>query len=128
MKKHVFLAVCLMAFGCKTATSDDPVKTYSVKYEVITGDQGKWFGEYINEVNTKVCLCTADQLKSNGWVYQFSITKKPFVLHIDATTEKNFGNPGAADVTSNIYVDGKLVASNTNKWAPGVTSADYTIQ
>lgn len=125
--KKIWIVLCAFAlFACEEETT---LKTYSVRYEVIT-TSGKWFGEYVVETGEKLCTCNDTEiLKPSGWTHQFEVkTSKPFELHIDGTTETNFGNPGAPDVTTNIYVNNKLVASNTSNWAPGVASVDYTIQ
>lgn len=126
MKKIALFICSLTILACQNDV--EPAKTYQVKYEVITSS-GKWHGEYVTETGIKVCLCTAEQLGSTGWTYQFNVTKKPFTLHIDATTsESSFGTPSAPDVTTNIYVNNELVNTNTNNWAKGVTSVDYIIQ
>jgi hypothetical protein len=126
MKKIAIFICSLAILACQNES--EPTKTYQVKYEVLTSS-GKWHGEYITETEEKVCICTAEQLASSGWTYQFNVTKKPFVLHIDATTsEASFGTPDAPDVITNIFVDNQLVSTNTNNWAKGVTSADYTIE
>lgn len=126
MKKIALFIYALAIWACQN--DGENVITYQVKYEVVTSS-GKWHGEYITEAGEKVCICTASQLEASGWTYQFSVTKLPFILHIDATTsEASFGTPDAPDVTTNIYVDNKLVSANTNNWAKGVASSDYTIQ
>jgi hypothetical protein len=126
MKKIALFIYALAIGACQN--DGEPVKTYQIKYEVLTS-RGKWRGEYITEAGEKVCICTASQLESTGWTYRFNVTKRPFILHIDATTsEASFGTPEAPDVSTHIYVDNKLVSANTNNWAKGVTSSDYTIQ
>ena len=125
--KKVLLCILLTAviISCdEDANEEKP--SVQVKYEVITTSDG-WFGEYIIETGEKLCTCPYTILPS-GWTYSFKATDIPFILHIDATTEKNFGEVGAPDVTTNIYVNNKLVATNTSNWAPGVTSADYVIE
>lgn len=119
----LFLLVSLSAFACKE-DEPDPVE---VKYEVLT-ESGDWFGEYINENGEKICFCE-QPLPTHGWTYSFMVKKRPFTLHIDATTDNSqFGQPGAPDVTANIYVNNELVVSNTSNWAPGVASADYEVK
>lgn len=126
MKKLILLSLICILFGC-SEESNKPNPVNHVKYEVITST-GKWFGEYIVKSGQKICTCDeTEQLKPTGWTYLFDVTTTPFTLHIDATTETNFGNPGTPDVTVNIYVNEILVETNTNNWAPGVTSADFVI-
>ena len=69
-----------------------------------------------------------EPLPASGWTYSFEVTDKPFTLHIDATCDSGSGIPGSPDVTTNIYVDNELVASNTSNWAPGVASADFVVK
>jgi hypothetical protein len=98
-----------------------------VKYEVLSASD-KWYGEYINESGVKICNCS-QPLESSGWTYSFTVPEKPFTLHLDATIECSCaGLAGAPDITTNIYVDGNLVASNTSNWAPGVASADFEVE
>jgi len=125
MKKIFLFLLTTVLFACE----DEPVaRTYQVKYEVIT-TSGKWFGEYIIETGEKLCTCNdTELLKPSGWTLSFEVrTAKPFELHIDGTTENDFGNPGAPDVTTNIYVNDELVATNTSNWSPGVASSDFVI-
>jgi hypothetical protein len=126
--KKIVLFICSLAV-CACQDDVDTIKTYQVKYEVIT-TSGKWFGEYIVETGEKLCTCNdTELLKPSGWKLEFQVkTNRPFDLHIDGTTDGDFGNPGAPDVTTNIYVNNKLVATNTSNWAPGVASADYVIK
>ena len=126
MKNGIFLfGVLLFLFACDDDTGE--IALTQVKYEVLTSS-GNWYGEYIIETGEKVCIC-GPPLKSNGWTYSFRVKDKPFTLHIDATSECICtGDPGAPDVTTNIYVDNKLVATNTSNWAPGVASADFVIK
>ncbi len=121
----ILLALFALMFACTKESSE--VHTISlVKYEVLT-TEGNWYGEYISETGEKICFCTPP-LPTSGWTYSFEVTDKPFTLHIDATAEKDSALPDAPDVTTNIYVDNELVASNTSNWAPGVASADFVVR
>jgi hypothetical protein len=117
--------LALLAFACACGSNEvsDPVQ---IKYEVLT-TSGNWYGEYIAENGERVCFCYPPWPDS-GWTYSFNVTSKPFTLHIDASSEIGPGVVGAPDVTTNIYVDNKLVAGNTSNWAPGVASADYEVK
>jgi hypothetical protein len=121
----VLLPLFILLFSC--GEKDEPAGT-EVKYEVITSS-GKWFGEYIDKTGVKICTCNQAQLlEASGWTLVFRVTEKPFTLHVDATTDSPlFGEAGAPDVTTNIYVNNELVATNTSNWAPGVASADVVI-
>ena len=123
--KYAILFLLLVTISCNDE-SPDAQPPVTVKYEVITSE-GLWFGEYIVQSGEKDCICSPP-LGENGWTYSFEVNEIPFTLHIDATTEINFGSPGAPDVTTNIYVNDILVATNTSNWAPGVASADYVIE
>ncbi|MBL7872877.1 MAG: hypothetical protein JNM78_14770 [Cyclobacteriaceae bacterium] len=115
----------LMLAACK----DDAVEITSagVTYEVLT-TSGNWYGEYIDETGKKICFCS-QPLPVGGWTHSFAVSTKPFTLHIDGTTEcVCMGQMGAPDVTTNIYVNKKLVATNTSNWAPGNASADFVIE
>ena len=126
MKKLILcLPLFLSLFACDE--KDEPTGT-EVKYEVVVATSGNWFGEYIDEHGVKVCNCSQPLLPS-GWTYSFRVNKKPFTLHLDASTDDPlFGQPGAPDVTTNIYINNQLVATNTSNWAPGVASADYVLE
>ncbi len=130
MKKLIYLTIFIIGFavfGCG-GEEDDPAPEVTVKYEVTTASGDKWYGEYIDETGKKVCLCDPKQFGESGWTYTFNITA-PFVLHIDATTESPFfGTEKAPDVTTKIFVNGQEVASNTSRWAKGVTSSDYELK
>jgi hypothetical protein len=122
------IIVCLALLSIWSCQEDvRPTKT-KVKYEVLV-TSGNWVGEYLVETGAKVCTCDEPQaLKPSGWILEFDVTTKPFVLHLDASTDCICrGDAGAPDVTTNIYVDNKLVATNKSNWAPGVASADFTI-
>lgn len=123
MKKSMLIFFLLSyAFAC----SEEEREFTEVTYEVIT-TSGNWFGEYINEEGDKVCFCTPP-FPSTAWKYTFGVYDKPFTLHIDASSECCVGEVGSPDVTTNIYVNKKLVATNTSNWAPGLASADFIIE
>ncbi len=104
------------------SAASEPVKT--VIYEVIT-TSGQWYGGYVTETGEKQCVCTLP-LDPSGWRHSFEISSAPFDLHLDATSACCSDTPDAPDVTTNIYLDGELVATNTSNWAPGVASVDFT--
>ena len=125
MKNGIALSALLLfaVFACE---KDEPAPV-DVKYEVLT-ESGDWHGEYINEKGEKTCFCEIP-LPSNGWTYTFTVKERPFTLDIDATTDSSIsGQAGAPDVTTNIYVNDKLVATNTSNWAPGVASSDFVVK
>jgi hypothetical protein len=125
MKKGILLSVFLFFSILSCNEKDEPA--VDVKYEVLT-ETGDWFGEFIDESGEKVCFCEIP-LPANGWIYTFQVKDRPFTLHLDATTDSSLsGQAGAPDVTANIYVNDKLVVTNTSNWAPGVASADYVIK
>ena len=113
-----------MATACQDDAPTD-VSTKMVVYEVITSS-GNWFGSYHTETGENRCVCKPP-LAPSGWQYTFEASA-PFELHLDATAERYAGTADAPQVTTNIYVAGELVATNTSNWASGVASADYTIR
>ena len=117
-----------MLLAIVTACQDDaPANaTKTVVYEVITSS-GNWFGSYTTETGENYCICKPP-LAPSGWRYSFEVFTVPFELHVDATAECCADRPDAPDVTTNIYVDGELAATNTSNWAPGVAAADYTLR
>lgn len=119
MKRIAIIFIPLIIFTQLSCTEDEKV-TYDIKYEVLTAS-GEWFGEYIIETGEKLCNCDHPLLPS-GWTYSFQVTKTPFVAHIDATS-----TCWCHDVTTNIYVNNKLVVTNTSNWGLGLSSADYNI-
>ncbi|MGB3850910.1 MAG: hypothetical protein WA958_13145 [Tunicatimonas sp.] len=123
--KWIFLALLIGTAACQDDAPTD-TSTKTVVYEVIT-DSGNWFGSYTTETGENYCIC-GPPLAPSGWRYSFEVSTVPFELHVDATVECCADRPDAPDVTTNIYVDGKLVVSNTSNWAPGVASADYTVR
>ncbi len=124
-----FTAFLLVLLLTATACQEEEVANRpitKVVYEVLT-TSGDWFGEYTIETGEKVCICESP-LAPSGWRYAFEVTSQPIELHIDASSECCHGQTNAPDVTTNIYVNDTLVASNTSNWAPGVASADYRIE
>lgn len=129
MKTFISFSLGLLILCTVTACQEDQEASLSsdkVTYEVIT-TSGNWYGEYITESGEKDCICS-QPLASSGWTYTFQTTSKPFELHIDATTECCADQADAPDVTTNIYVNDVLVASNTSNWAKGVASADFILE
>ena len=122
--KRIFLPffVLLTMLAC----GDDEDAGHQITYEVLSASP-LWYGEYIDETNTKVCNCTPPLLETD-WTYSFRVSA-PFEAHIDATVgEGETDTPDTPSITTNIYVDGKLVASNTDNWVKGVASADYLVE
>jgi hypothetical protein len=126
----IALLTLLVVTSCTDDNTDDSTvrksENIEVRYEVVTASTG-WFGEYVVESGEKVCHCSAPLLHS-GWTYSFKVQEKPFNLHIDATVDGLTGEPGTPDITTNIYVNDQLVASNTSNWTKGVASADYEVK
>jgi len=124
--KKLLAILLLISFSFHSCDERDEPETFEVTYEVLTS-AGNWHGEYIDEKQEKICLCGLP-LPSSGWTYSFSVKHTPYTLHLDATTASSeAGEAGAPDVTTNIFVNGDLVATATSNWAPGVASADYVI-
>lgn len=135
MKKVYFKLLLSSLFLLSCNNDDDSPKVVAkVMYEVITSNNENWHGEYINENNEKLCLCNSEVFspgdllfQASGWTYEFDVSSdSPFVLHIDAASISN--DLVDVDVTTNIYVNGELVATDTNRWADGATSSDFTIE
>jgi hypothetical protein len=123
MRRNAIIFLLLtLTFAC----SNEDNEMIEVKYEVTT-TSGKWFGEYIDETGEKICFCS-QPLPASGWTYTFKVANTPFTLHIDASSECCVGQVGSPDVTTNIYVNKKLVSTNTSNWAPGLASADFEIE
>lgn len=123
MKKLTPLLLMSLVLACK----EEEPRSFEITYEVVT-TSGTWMGEYISESGEKLCFCNPP-LPASGWKHTFVITKVPFTLHIDGSTDCICrGQAGSPDVTTNIYVNEELVATNTSNWAPGVASADYVVQ
>jgi hypothetical protein len=126
----IALLTSLVATSCNDDNIDDvkikKSEKIEVRYEVLTASTG-WFGEYIVESGEKICHCSAPLLPS-GWTYSFNVEEKPFNLHIDATVDGVTGESATPDITTNIYVNDELVASNTSNWAKGVASADFEVK
>lgn len=122
--KRIFLPffALLTMFAC----GDDEDAGHQITYEVLS-DSPVWYGEYTDQSKARVCNCTPPLLATD-WTYSFRVSA-PFEAHIDATvgvgeTDK----PDTPSITTNIYVDGKLVASNTDNWVKGVASSDYMLE
>jgi hypothetical protein len=126
----IALLTSFLVMSCKDDSLDEvkvrKSENIEVRYEVVTASAG-WFGEYVVESGEKICHCSAPLLPS-GWTYSFNVEEKPFNLHIDATVDGITGEAGTPDITTNIYVNDQLVASNTSNWTRGVASADYEVK
>lgn len=128
MKKVISIFISAMALSGISCTdnSDALATTHEVSYLVEAGSNN-WYGEYISSTGEKICNCKIPLL-SSGWQYKFTV-EAPFTLHIDATVDSPlYGTSDAPDITTKIFVDGLLVASNTSRWTKGATSSDYEIQ
>jgi hypothetical protein len=118
------LSLCLGLYSCEQKNVD--VQEYTLTYEVITSS-GKWFGEYNDTKGTKV-QTNPLELES-GWKYNIKTTKLPFQMFLNATSScVCFGTATSPDITINFYVDGKLVKTEKNNWAKGVTSIVYDVK
>jgi hypothetical protein len=137
MKKLIFLSLvgCSLFLCCRPSNDPNPNPPQPetlVTYEVITSS-GTWFGEYFNDKQER--LYTHDVASGvvfpqpSGWKYTFKPATLPFQMYCHATTTcQCSGTSTSPDVTINFYVNGKLMKSETNNWAKGVTSIVYDIQ
>jgi hypothetical protein len=95
-------------------------------YEVITSS-GKWFGEYFDQTGARA-YTNPSELPS-GWKYEIKTDKLPFQMFLNATSScVCFGTSTSPDITINFYVNDKLVKTEKNNWAKGVTSIVYDVQ
>jgi hypothetical protein len=128
--KNYFCSLCLLSFlllSCGKESSFAPPANHEVKYEVITSS-GEWFGEWLDENNNRSVI-TQPPMNKSGWTLTFTPKKYPFDLTCHATAECIcHGTPTSPDVTVNLYVDGKLVKTETNNFAKGVTTAVYKLE
>lgn len=134
MKTLVLLILALgsLFFSCTREHQAPPRPDMNnITYEVITSS-GTWFGEYFNEKQERLYTSPPGGVfvaQASGWKFNFRPTFKPIQLYCHATsTCICSGTATSPDVRVNIYVDGNLVATNTNNWAKGVTSVVYDLQ
>jgi hypothetical protein len=128
--KYYFCSMLMMALifcSCGKDNTAAPPTNHEVKYEVTTSS-GEWVGEWIEGNNKRESMTTPPWNKS-GWTLTFT----PTIYPIDLTCVANTvcickSTPTSPDVTVNIYVDGKLVKTETNNWAKGVTTAVYKLE
>jgi len=132
MRKIIFLMLSASGFLACTPSNDPPPRPIPLAtYEVIISS-GTWVGEYFNAKGERIVTNDANGapiFMPNGWKMSFRPEKLPFELFVNANAATGLvGSPASPDVTVNLYVDGVLVASETNKYAKGVTTADYILQ
>jgi|GEM_PF-2778017 len=126
MKTQILIRISALVLSIFMLSCQEEETTYTVKYEVITTAPG-WYGEFINEKGERECKCAPPAYQS-GWERTFKV-QAPFTLHIDGFVDGfETGKPETPDLTTNIYVNGELVAGNTSNWTKGVASADYEIR
>jgi hypothetical protein len=106
--------------GTLTGTSSDPALTYEVLIsdsDVTKFEPDAWTGQW-NMPDGKVSDLDKHLLSlyaiPGGWRYSFRADHLPFTMYVGAASY----TPGAATVTVNFYVNGKLVKT--------VSSREYT--
>jgi hypothetical protein len=128
-RSYAFLSLTLLlsAFTCD---DDESASKHTIKYEVITSS-GKWSGEYEDEHGDRINLPNVGPVEEvSGWTYSFTPDSIPYEAHVFAEAscpECDGTRDPSPDCTVNIYVDDKLVVSETNKWAKGVTSGTHIL-
>jgi hypothetical protein len=129
MKKYFFAMgiLCCLFASCDKDNSTTPPSNSEVKYEVITSS-GEWFGEWFDKAGKREVMTQAPWNKSN-WTLTFTPDALPFEMMCQATTTCICkGTDTSPSVTVNLYVGGKLVKSETNNFAKGVTTAVFKIE
>lgn len=128
--KYYFCSMLILSFlflSCGKDNNNAPPINHEVKYEVTTSS-GEWFGEWIDGSNKREVMTTPPWNKS-GWSTTFVPTTYPIDLTCHATTTCICKSTSSSpDVTVNVYVDGKLVKTETNNWSKGVTTAVYKLE
>jgi hypothetical protein len=138
MKNFSLLIFATVAFlvSCKKDEVPTPPRPDEVlvTYEVITSS-GTWFGEYYKYNGERGYTSPPGSPGDpfvptpSPWRYSFKPASRPMYIYCHGTsTCICSGTPTSPDVTVNLYVDGRIVASETNNWAKGVTSALYWLQ
>ena len=129
----LILAIAVFLISCKKEETPAPPRPddFLVTYEVIT-TSGTWFGEYYKYNGERGYTSDPGSpfvAMQSPWKYNFKPASIPMEIYCHATTTCICsGTPTSPDVTVNLYVNGKLVATETNNWAKGVTSAIYKLQ
>ncbi len=99
-----------------------------LKYEVITVSDVLWNEEYDDNLGNRVGAMPLNL--PSGWTYTFKPDSLPFEMFVFAESNCIYpdSRDDAEDVIINFYVDDKLVKTDTNTWAKGVTSLQYMIK
>jgi hypothetical protein len=124
--KSIVPIITLVLLSCTESPIDVNPNAIKVRYEVIV-ESGTWLGSFVDEEGEDNCLCQPPYQDSN-WTYDFLTSDPPGVLMLNATSSE-FDNPlveDKANITANIYVDGELVATSTNKDADGKTHVTWS--
>lgn len=129
----LILTIVVLLISCKKDETPAPPRPDEVlvTYEVITSS-GTWYGEYY-KYNGERGYTSAPGAPfvatASPWRYSFKPASRPMYIYCHGTSTCHCsGTPTSSDVTVNLYVNDKLVASETNNWAKGVTSAIYWLQ
>lgn len=119
----LFLLIFILASSC----SEDDNAPIEVTYEVITENGAFWTGEFVNENGERITTISLDGFFTeteghrmpSGWKYTFNPKVQPIELLIAASSEcrqclNNNPEAGRPSITSNIYINNKLVWTETD--------------
>jgi hypothetical protein len=103
----LFTAILLFFTSCKKSSSGDNV-TYEVKVST-----GSWSGDYMDYAGGTQSLKLVNR-KPNGWKYTFSVAHGIKAGLVLSAIPDNLD--GSTTATANIYLNGKLVATDNNPY------------
>jgi len=101
-------AALLFLLACKKSGSSGDTVTYEVKVT-----QGTWSGDYFDYSGNTQSLVMVNN-KPDGWKYTFTLTHGQKAGLVLSAIPDNTG--GSTTATANIYVNGKLISTNTDPY------------
>lgn len=121
--------ICMLAVGmisCSEFTSEITLGEYRITYRANV-ERGLWYGSYTDRQGNSICVCEEPYL-SDGWMHSFATSELPSELSFVVTSEFYADSTviDKPDVTGAIFLNGELLASQTNLIGDGKTKVSVS--
>lgn len=120
----LMMTVAGLLCSCSKFESEVSIGQYRITYKVAT-ESGTWYGTYLG-LTEEFCFCEKPY-QPGDWTYTFTSNSIPEKLSISATSElfEDISVLDKPDVTVSIYINGELIAIETNSEADGKSAVSY---
>ncbi len=121
LKIIVAIIVIMEMQSCSSIDSELTLGEYRVTYEA-TVEKGLWYGNYTDGQGNSICVCE-EPFQPDGWMHSFATSELPDELTFVVTSQFYADSTiiDKPDVSASIYMNGKLLKSETNAVADGKT-------